>query len=236
MTLQSRFSVNAKSGAGEIYLYDVIGEGFFSEGITATSFKNELKKLGDVSVIKLYINSPGGVVDHANAIFNQLMEHKARVEGEIHGIAASAASVVAQAADTLSMAGNGIYMIHKPVWIAIGNADEMRKSADILDQYETTIIKAYRRRVKMSDDELTQMLADETWMTADEALAHGFVDEVKEPMKVAACAGLDDVAKKLGFQKMPTIAAFAEPPAEPTWEETFDSTVNELKAFAKGTK
>ncbi|PKE61557.1 Clp protease ClpP [Macrococcoides caseolyticum] len=127
----------------EIDIYGAIeSEGWFSES-SAKRFNNELKELGDVSKIYLNINSPGGDVFEGQAIYSMLKRHKAHIVARIDGCAASIASVIAMAGDTVSMPNNAMLMIHDPWTFAIGNSREMRKVADDLDKINESIVNTY---------------------------------------------------------------------------------------------
>ena len=125
------------SQSAEIEIYDEIGYW----GITAKEFANQLNGLGnEINEIKVLINSPGGSVDDGITIYSLLKAHSAQVSVEIQGMAASIASVIAMAGDSVSMNHLGLFMIHNPATIARGDADEMRKAADVLDKVKNNII------------------------------------------------------------------------------------------------
>lgn len=182
--------VNRGSKRGEIWLYDVVGEGFFG-GMSAKTFSDELKALGQVDVINLHINSPGGSVFDGVAIYNQLARHPARVEVDVDGIAASIASVIAMAGDEIRIADNAMMMIHDPHGSAYGGAGDMRKTADLLDQIKDVIVATYAKRTGQPEAELAALMADETWLTAAEAVGKGFADVATADQKIAACHGFD---------------------------------------------
>jgi ATP-dependent Clp protease protease subunit len=179
-----------KGKTGEIWLYDQVGEGWFG-GMSAKTFVAELNKLGKVDIINLHINSPGGSVFDGVAIYNSLKSHPARVEVDVDSVAASIASLIAMAGDEIRMASNAMMMIHDPMGVAIGGADEMRKTADLLDQIKDVIAGTYTRRTKKNEAEVKALMAEETWMTADDAVDMGFADLITEEQRIAACAGLD---------------------------------------------
>lgn len=177
---------NAAADIAEVYIYDQIGEDWFTGGgVTAKRFVNEL---ADVKAreIHLHVNSPGGSVFDGVAIFNALQRHPAKVTTYIDGLAASIASVIALAGDQVVMAANSLFMIHNPWGGVQGTAEDMRKMADVLDKVRETLVNTYEDRTTLSRDELEAALDAETWFTAQEALAAGFVDEVSAPMQVAA--------------------------------------------------
>jgi len=192
--------------AGEVLIYEQIGAGFWSDGIGAKQFAKDLKDLGDLDDLDIRINSEGGSVFEGQAIYTQLKNHKAKKTVYIDGLAASIASVIAMAGDTIIMPENATMMIHDPWTMAMGNAEDMRKSADALDIIKLGIIAAYRNKSGMSDEEISRLMSDETWMSAQDALDKGFADEVGAGMKIAAKAF--DFSK---FKKVPgSIAALAK--------------------------
>lgn len=176
----------ARGTTGEIWLYDQIGEGFFSDGVTAKSFQKDLTALGKVNTINLRINSPGGNVFDGLSIFNQLKAHPARIVVDIDGLAASIASVIAMAGDEIRMAGNAMLMIHNPHGMAMGDATEMRRTAALLDQIKGNLTDTYAARTGMMSATLNAWMDDETWLTATEAVQNGFADSVVQEQRLAA--------------------------------------------------
>ncbi|WP_395605053.1 ClpP-like prohead protease/major capsid protein fusion protein [Pseudomonas sp. B16120] len=180
---ESWYSIRAASrGVAEVMLYDDIG----AWGISACQFARDLAALGDVSQINLRIHSGGGDVMDGTAMYNILRGHSARVEVYIDGMAASMASVVAMAGDVIYMPANSMMMIHKPWGGQVGDADDMREYADLLDKVEGALVQAYARKSGKSVDEIAALLKVTTWMDGNEAVAAGFADQVLEPIKAAA--------------------------------------------------
>jgi ATP-dependent Clp protease protease subunit len=125
------------------------------------------------------------------AIYNLLKQNQARINVNIEGWAASIASVIAMAGDEISMAENGLMMIHDPWGLAIGNAVDMRAAADVLDKMRDSIVMAYVKKATQkdqtaSDEKFVGLMAAETWMTAQEALDHGLIDNITDSIKMAA--------------------------------------------------
>ena len=180
---ESWYSIKALSrGMAEILLYDEIG----ALGITAQQFAAELKALGDLSLISLRIHSPGGSIVDGTAIYNLLKHHPARVEAHIDGVAASMASVIAMAADIVFMPANAMMMVHRPWGIQGGEADDMRRYADLLEKLEGSMVAAYMAKTKKSEADIKALLKAETWMDGREAVAAGFADQLTEPLAAAA--------------------------------------------------
>ena len=163
----------------ELMLYGDIAESFWGDTISAKEVTEYLADL-DVENINVYINSNGGVVDTAIAINNALRRHKAKVIVNIDGIAASAATLITCAGDTVRMPKNALFMIHNPSTIAMGDSEEMRKQADVLEKYKNTITETYLQKVNIDKEKLSELMDNETWLNAEEALEYGFIDEIIE--------------------------------------------------------
>lgn len=166
-----------------IQVYGYIGDSWDSESVTAKNFFKEVSDLA-VDAIELRINSPGGSVFDGYAIYNLLKEHKASVHVKIDGLAASIASVIAMAGDTIEMPENAMMMIHDPSGIVIGTASDMRKMAEALDKIKAGIMASYRSKTGMNDEKLGRLMSDETWFTAKEAVLLGFSDKMTGEEKV----------------------------------------------------
>lgn len=181
---QSWYSIKAKANdTAEISIYDEIGYW----GITAKSFSKDLKALGNnLKQINLHIHSPGGDVFDGIAIYNLLKNHPANVTVYIDGLAASMASVIAMAGNEVIMPENAMMMIHKPWGIQGGDAEDMRKYADLLDKVENTLIPAYANKTGKTPEELAEMLSAETWLNGKECVEQGFADKLAEPLVAMA--------------------------------------------------
>lgn len=165
----------------EIYIDGEIDDIKWDDSTTTnSSFRNDLKELGDVDTINLHINSPGGSVFEGIAIFNQLKQHKAKINVYVDGLAASIASVIAMSGDAIFMPENAMLMIHNPWTVVRGNADELRKQADDLDRIGDLSVKTYLSKAdgKISEEKLKQLMDEETWLTAQEAIDYGLADEL----------------------------------------------------------
>lgn len=167
---------------------DIFGEiGYW--GVTAKDFYKSLKDLGKVNRLNVTLNSEGGSIIEGNAIYNIMKDHPAYVSTDIVGIALSMGSVIAMASDEIKIAENGLFMIHNPWGIAMGDAKDLRKHAEVMDKMKAGLITAYRNKVDISESELSDLMNDETWYTAQEALDAGFVDSITG--KVEAKASFD---------------------------------------------
>jgi HK97 family phage major capsid protein/ATP-dependent Clp endopeptidase proteolytic subunit ClpP len=189
----------------EILIYEEIGESFFSEGIGAKQFAEDLKALGEVDKIVLRINSPGGSVFEGLAIYNQLKGNRAEKEVHVDGIAASIASVIAMAGNTVIMPSNALMMVHDPSGLVVGTSEDMKKMAEALDKVKDSIITAYAAKTGMEKKDIGDLMSAETWMTAEEAVGWGFADREEEAVKMAAVFDLTRYNFKNpqeGIQKM----------------------------------
>lgn len=174
----------------DIFIYGEITKWAWTEDgeHSATTFKEELDSMGEVSTINLYINSPGGSVFEGIAIHNMLKRHKAKINVHVDALAASIASVIAMAGDTIFMPKNSMMMIHNPWTFTWGNAAELRKEADDLDRIGNSSKQTYLQKAgdKLDEEKLQEMLDAETWLSADEAFEYGLCDVVEEENNMAA--------------------------------------------------
>jgi len=170
------------NGATEIYVFDEIGYW----GVTAKDFARDLKEVNPNGAIDLHINSPGGSVTDGIAIYNLLKNHKSQVNVIIDGLAASMASVIAMAGDTITMPENALMMIHNPWGGAMGDANELRKTAEVLDKMKQALISAYTQKTGKDAEEIGALMDEETWMTGSEAVEMGFASQVSAEVQLAA--------------------------------------------------
>jgi len=181
------YTMKAEAATAEIVIYDEIGKSFWNEdAVGAKQFLDDLNALGDVDNITLRINSPGGDVFDGVAIHNALKNHKAKVTAQIDGIAASAASFIAMAADKIVMPTNSFLLIHGASGFAMGNADVMHAIADDLDRLDNSLTATYVARAKSTTDKVKALMKEDRLMDATEAKEWGFADEVTAEKKMAA--------------------------------------------------
>ncbi len=164
----------------EILIYDVIGNSWWEETVTAKQFAKDLRELGNNRKLNVRINSPGGSVFDGTAIYNALAKHKGDVTVNIDGIALSMASVIAMAGDTVRMADNALMMVHNPQGAAFGEAKDLRAYADVMDKAKANLVGAYTKKSGREAQEISDMMDAETWLTAEEALEAGLIDEITE--------------------------------------------------------
>jgi ATP-dependent protease ClpP protease subunit len=170
----------------EILIYDEIGPGWLGL-IDGDSVVRALKSLpvGHQRVV-VRINSVGGSVFEAFAIYNALVRHPTPIAVEIDAIAASAASVVAMAGDRIRIAQNAMMMIHQAWTIAWGNKEELAQTVVLLEKIDESIVATYAARADQPADDVRAWLEAETWFTADEAVEKGFADEIGQELQVKA--------------------------------------------------
>ena len=179
-----------KSTSAEIVIYDAIGKSFWDDdAVSAKDFIDSLTMLGDVAHITMRINSPGGDVFDGVAIHNAIKNHKAKVTAQIDGIAASAASFIAMAADKIIMPSNAFMLVHQSSGFSFGNADDMRAVAADLDRIDKSITATYVARTGQTAAKVKALMKEDRLMDAAEAKSLGYTDEVTSPVKVSAKFG-----------------------------------------------
>jgi ATP-dependent protease ClpP protease subunit len=219
MPTPSWFKIRNAGTSAEISIYEEIGMG----GVTPASFISQLTALGKIP-ITVRINSLGGSVFDGLAIYNLLRDHVGGVTIKIDGVAASMASVVAMAGTRVIMSESALMMIHNPNSEVAGEASDLRNMAQVLDQVKNSLVAAYHRKTKMAPNKIAMMMDAETWMSAPEALALGFIDAVEKSAVVVA---------KFDTKRMPTLPAkFKNLMSEPTTPATpTNATAEEVAAL-----
>lgn len=177
----------------EIFIYDEIGRGWLGGGVSAEDFVKDVQAMNLTSddELRLRINSPGGDLFDGNTIYNYLRASPFKVSVHIDGVAASAASIVAMAGDTVSMPENSFLMIHNPWMVVAGDAQVMRKVADDLDVLREGAVSTYMSRVNLTREEVVTMLDEETWLSANDSVGYGFADVIDDPVRAAALLKFD---------------------------------------------
>lgn len=173
----------SNDGTATIHLYDEVG----AFGAGSKEFLADLARL-DGQHIHLRINSPGGSVVEGTAIYNALRRHKGGVTVHIDALAASMASVIAMSGSPVFIADNALLMIHNPWTVSAGDSEQLRKEADLLDKLKSTLVNAYTRKTGMDQAQIAEMMDNETWLDAVEAVALGFADAIEEGVAAAATA------------------------------------------------
>lgn len=171
-----------------LQIFDQIGEDWFGgSGISAKAFSQALQDVGQGPLV-IEINSPGGNVWDGLAIYNMLRGRQAPVTTRVVGIAASIASIIALAGDTVEIADAALFMIHDPSGMVAGTSEEMRKMADALDQHAEVLAGIYSKVTGRPTSQIRAAMKEETWFTAQEAIQFGLADKMtEEQMAIAAC-------------------------------------------------
>lgn len=213
-----------------LYIYGNIG-GFFGDN-SAQSVQRKLQGV-KAEKIHVHINSAGGSAFDGIAISNQLKKHSAEVIVHVDGWAASAASIIAMAGDKIIMPSNTMMMIHQASTIAFGNANDFEKVANDLKKIDTAVKASYSNRFVGSDDELIELLKEETWLNADEAVAIGLADEVAEEIEIKE-PGEQNEEEPENYKDKLVAKYVAQAQKEETEPETDEEKGNEqLKINAK---
>jgi len=170
----------------EILIYDQIGKSFWDDsGVGAKEFAQALKEIPHEKEIVVAINSPGGNVFDGLAIYHQLQARQSKVVTRVDGLAASIASVIAMAGRETRMPKNALLMIHDPSALAIGNAADMRKMADVLDKNKSVLVGIYHAKTGKPTAEIEKEMTAETWFTGPEAKDGGYIDTVTDQVSIA---------------------------------------------------
>lgn len=210
----SASSAAARASSAEIYIYGDIGERWWDdESVTASSLVRELSEL-EADAITVRINSIGGSVSDGVAIYNALRRHPASITCVVDGVAASIASLIAMAGDTVEMASNAMLMLHAPWTYAGGNANDMRATADMLDAHAQAMATSYAAKSGKSVDDVLSLWLDgeDHWLTAEQAQAEGLADLITDPLPVAASLRVPAAR----FKSLPAAAAaFIQEPSVP---------------------
>ena len=183
--------------SADMFVFGQIGSDWFDEGITDKMVAEALGKLDGVDELNVHIDSPGGDAFQGIAIYNLLVNHPVKVNTIVQGWAASAASIIMQAGDSRRIAENGMAMIHNAWTFTIGNAAELRKQADMMDKLDANLALTYAARSGGKQSRFAELMAAETWFSAEEAMTEGLADEVikaKEPADDVAASMKENAA------------------------------------------
>ena len=213
---------NVTDGESDVYLSDEIG----GWGVSSSAFIQDLRAT-DTGRINLHLNSPGGSAFDGVEIYNALMAHPASVHVTVDGMAASAASVIAMAGDTVTMSPGSSMMIHNAISGAIGNASDLRKTADLLDGVSKNIASIYAARTGQPVDHWQPLMDAETWFHGQEAVDAGLATAItKHPARADALAAVTRWNLTAIYQhapKPPVRPAPVQPPASSNWLERLTS-------------
>lgn len=161
---------------GEILLYGFVGESFFDQGFTSVEVLDALAEIGRDTDVTVRINSGGGYVHEGIAVYNGLKAHKGKVTVQIDAIAASSASLIAMAGETITMRPGALMMIHDPASYTAGTVEDHRKAVTQLERWATSLAEIYADKSGKDVADVRASMKDELWMTAAEAVAEGYAD------------------------------------------------------------
>jgi len=181
------FIINAKADVSTIDIIGDIGESWFSEGITMQSVRNQLKEITSKEIV-LNVSSLGGDLNDALVIHDIIRLHPAHVTSKIFGVTASSGTIVADAGDKKLMSTNALFLVHEASTMTGGNAREHRRKADALDKHDARIIDLYfKSNIKgKTKEEIQDLMIEEKFIDANEAVEFGFIHDTFEPMDAAA--------------------------------------------------
>jgi ATP-dependent Clp endopeptidase proteolytic subunit ClpP len=208
---------NLSTDVAEVAIYDEIG----LWGITASDFVKDLQSV-TAKTVALHINSPGGDVFDGLAILNALRQHPANVEVTIDGLAASAASFIAMAGNSIRIAPQAMVMIHDAAGVVVGNAEDMIDMADLLDKTSNNIAAVYAQRAGGTVEDWRAAMKAETWYSDQEAVDAGLVDEVLTAQQDAP----ENAAPVLPVARIP------EPQPSPAWDFDIREAIKQAKESA----
>lgn len=198
--IKRMFAAAKKADTLELMIYDAIGSSGWEDGVMAKDVKAALDANPSATKIVMRINSPGGDVFEGSAIYSLLSQDARQVECYVDGLAASAAFTIAMAADTLHISESAMMMCHNAWGLAIGSAQDMRRTADLLEKASGVMCEIYAKRSGMDPAAMQKLMDEETWMTAKEAVAMKFAEDVigvagKDALALVASFDLSKFAK-----------------------------------------
>lgn len=215
--------VRAAAEDDRLYVYDVIGGDWYG-GVSAIDFIADLKAI-EADTVHLHINSPGGDVFEARAMCQAIKSSGKKVIAHVDGLAASAASYLALAADEVEIADGAFFMIHNAWTLAYGNRHDFRQSADVLEKIDGSIAADYAGKTGADLDKVHAWMDAETWFTADEAITEGFADRKAEGKSTKASNSAWNLA---AYEHAPAaLMATEKPDAAP--EPTIDRVALERR-------
>lgn len=176
-----RSAAQTESGETELEIYGPISEfSWWGDEVTPRMFKDELYAKGGAGPVTVRLNSYGGDLIAASVMAATIRDYPGRVTVKVDGVAASAAVMVALAGDRVQMQASAYMMIHDPMLGLLGyyNIDDLKGFISDLKVIKDGIVEGYQAKTSMEAEKLAKLMNDETWMTASEAVAYGFADEV----------------------------------------------------------
>lgn len=217
------YALEVKDKEADVYIFgDITSWEWFDSDVSSYTLSKEIQELGDdIETINVHINSYGGEVAEGLAIYNMLRNHKAKIRTYCDGFACSIASVIFMAGDERIMSNSSLLMVHNAWMYTAGNAAQLRKDADDLEKITQASIEAYKSRVNISEEEIKELLDNETWILPSEALEMGFAtsivgEKINEKAAASAKKALFNLVKKVNQIKPdPMQTQKSEPIPEP---------------------
>ena len=210
--------IEMKGDEATLYIYDAIVSDDLSAsyygGVSAESLVPQIRAIKG-GTLHIRINSPGGDVFAAQAIVSANRDTNAKVIAHIDGYAASAATVIATAADSVEISDGALYMIHCGWTLAMGNASDMRETANLLDKVDATIVNQYAKRTNKTPEAIKALMDAETWMDASECVANGLADAISEATKAKSQWDLSAYSNVPVQAAQPSPEHATEPPPAP---------------------
>lgn len=232
--MKKYYALEKKENEAELTIFgDITSWPWMESDVSSYNLSRQLKDL-DVDTIHVHINSYGGEVAEGLAIYNSLKQHTAKVKTYCDGFACSIASVIFMAGDERVMSNASMLMVHNPWTYTEGNAQELRKTAADLDKMSQASINAYMERVSITEEEVKQLLNEESWLLPSEALDYGFATSVTgtEPQaKYSQSVRKHVMQKLLARQQEPEADPEPDPEPEPKPEEK--TLMNLFKGVAR---
>jgi ATP-dependent Clp protease, protease subunit len=225
-SIKHDFKAEAKGDTTEITIYGDIGESWWGESISANDIKSALKEV-ETESITIRLNSPGGDAFDGIAIYNQLKNHDAKVIAYVDGLAASAASIIAMAADELIMNTGSMMMIHEASTFTWGTKADIKKTLNALEGIDKSIADIYMTRYTGERDELNSLVESESWFTASEAVEVGLADKVN---KIDDETEIENL-KEMVFNLQNQLAQINNPKPEPEQRPAASANRNLSKLF-----
>lgn len=233
------FQLSRYENKGVINIFGDIVEDVLCEdgGVSALSFAYELESIGDVEEIEVYINSYGGSVSAGFAIYNLLKSHPAKIRTINSGFACSIASIIFLAGDERIMSPASLLMVHNPFTCVVGNANELRKTADDLEKMGQVSVDIYCQVTGLDESVIKEMMDNETWITGEEAKEMGFATSFENESDEVVDVVVQSVKRSLINRIIggETPQQKEEDPVESN-VATVDSLQNFINIFRKGDK
>ena len=182
-------AIRVNKDTGEVFLYGIVGDAWGEDSFSSGDVIDALGKLGGKRAL-IRINSPGGIADEGIAIYNAIKRYPAGADTVVDALAASAASVIALAGDKRTTSSGARWMIHRALTIDVGNASQLRKTADTLETYDKSIAEIYGKYLKdenghnLPTDKIMELMDAETWFTSESSVAAGLATDLGEHAKV----------------------------------------------------